>query len=123
MHFLRSFFWNFFVIFFANHILPGIDVMKETKITHIGADLIFAIALAVINALIYPVLKLSGRASVIQIAGLALIINFVAFALVKVLPLGIRILTIEGYVYASLLVTVCSFITNFLDAKQGKPPL
>ena len=45
MTYLKSLFFNFLVVFFANHVLPGIEVVKPTKLPHIGGDLTFAIAL------------------------------------------------------------------------------
>ncbi len=122
MHYLKSLFFNFLVVFFANHILPGIDVMNQTKLPHVGGDLSFAIVLGGINSLIFPVLKLVGKASTMKIAGLALAINFIAYALLKILPIGIRIETIEGYCFAAVLVAFGSFLTNYCAMKHAKVP-
>ncbi len=122
MNYLKTFAINFLVVFFANHILPGISVMDQTKLPHIGGDLIMAFALGFLNTLISPVLKLLGHASALKIALVALILNFAAYAIVKLLPLGIGIVNVEGYILASGVVAVGSFITNFLDMKRLKKP-
>lgn len=119
MHYLKSLFFNFLVVFFANHILPGIEVLNQTKLPHVGGDLIFAFVLGAINSLIFPILKLTGKATTMKIAGIALAINFVAYALLKLLPIGIHE-TIEGYCFAALLVSIGSFLTNYCAMKHAK---
>ena len=123
MVYLKALVINFLIVFFANHILPGIDVVNQTKLPHIGGDLIFAVALGFLNMLIFPVLKvILKEANWIKIAILSIIINFVAYAIIKIVPpVGIKITTVQGYVIASLVVTVGSFITNFYLMKQSKP--
>jgi uncharacterized membrane protein YvlD (DUF360 family) len=121
MHYLKSLFFNFLTVFFANHILPGIDVVNQTKLPHLGGDLIFAFALGILNTLIYPVLRLVDHsASAIKIGGIALILNFASYAILKFLPIGIKITTVEGYIIASVIVAVGSFVTNYLDMKHGR---
>ena len=123
MIYLKSLVINFLIIFFANHILPGINVINQTKLPHIGGDLIFAVALGFLNMLIFPVLRLSLReVNWIKSAILAIILNFVVYAIVKIVPpIGIKITSVQGYVVASLVVAVGSFITNFYEMKRSKP--
>lgn len=123
MVYLKSLVINFLIIFFANHILPGINVVNQTKLPHIGGDLIFAVALGFLNMLIFPVLRLVLReVNWIKIAIVAIILNFVVYAVVKIVPpIGIKITSVQGYVIVSLVVTVGSFITNFYEMKRKHP--
>lgn len=120
MYYLKTLFFNFFAVFFANHILPGIVVADQTKLPHIGGDLIFAIGLGFVNSLIYPVLKLLNQSSLLKIGGLALVVNFIAYAALKLLPIGIHITTLKGYLAAAILVSIGSFVINFLEMKHKK---
>lgn len=123
MVYLKSLLINFLVVFFANYMLPGVMVVNQTKLPHIGGDLMFALALGILNSVIYPVLKIVLRqVGAIKIAIVALILNFVAYAVIKIIPpAGIKILTVEGYVIVALIVTVGSFATNFYEMKNSKP--
>ena len=119
MNYLKSLVINFLVVFFSDHVLPGIQVTNHTKLPHIGGDLILAVALGLLNSLIYPVLKLvHADPSALKIALVALILNFAAYGLVKLLPIGVGVLTVEGYILASAVVTVGSFLTNYFEMKH-----
>lgn len=118
MNYLKSLAINFLVVFFSDHILPGIQVMNQTKLPHIGGDLILAVALGLLNSLIYPVLRLIGEVSALKIALVALILNFAAYGLVKLLPLGISVTSIEGYILVSAIVAISGFFTNFFEMKR-----
>lgn len=119
MGYLKSLFFNFLVVFFANYILPGIAVMNQTKLPHLGGDLPFALALGLLNSLIYPILRLIHKhPSVTRIGMFALVLNFAAYALLKFLPLGIHIASVEGYLFASFFVAVGSFVVNFFEMKH-----
>ena len=123
MTYLKSLFFNFLVVFFANHILPGIEVVNQTKLPHFGGDFPFALALGFLNSLIYPVLKLLGQLTMLRIAMIALILNFAVYALLKIFSfVGIQIQTVEGYIFASTVVALGSFITNFLELKRHHKP-
>ncbi len=121
MYYLKMLFYNFLVVFFANYVLPGIVVMESTKLPHIGGDLIFAVALGAVNSLIFPILKLFRQGSgALKIAIIALIVNFASYAIVKLLPVGINVSSVEGYLLASVVVTIGSFLTNFLEMKHSQ---
>jgi uncharacterized membrane protein YvlD (DUF360 family) len=120
MYYLKTLMFNFFVVFFANHIMPGIDVVNQTKLPHIGGDLIYAIALGFINSLIYPLLKVFNQATVLKIAGLSLVVNFIAYAILKLLPIGIHVTSFTGYFSAALLVSFGGFILNVFEMKYKK---
>lgn len=119
MSYIKSLFFNFLVVFFANHVLPGIDVVNVTKLPHFGGDLIFAIALGFLNSLIFPILKLIDRhLTTMRIAMIALVLNFAAYAILKLLPIGIHLETVEGYILGAIVVSVGSFLTNFLEMRH-----
>ncbi len=121
MNYLKSLVINFLVVFFSDHVLPGIQVTNHTKLPHIGGDLILAVALGLLNSLIYPVLKMvHADPSALKIALVALILNFAAYGLVKLLPIGVSVLTVEGYILASAVVTVGSFLTNYFELKHHR---
>lgn len=118
MNYLKSLLINFLVVFFADHLLPGIDVLNQSKLPHIGGDLLMAIGLGILNTLIYPVLKLIGSVSAFKIALFVLVLNFAAYGVVKFISIGIDVIDIEGYVIASAIVSIGSFFTNFLEFRR-----
>ncbi|HSX37327.1 MAG TPA: phage holin family protein [Chlamydiales bacterium] len=120
MCYLKTFFFNVFIVFFADYILPGIDVTSITKLPHFGWDVIFPILLGLINSLIYPILKLLHQATAFKILGFCLGINFIAYASLKVLPIGIHITSFMGYVIAALVVSIGSFLLNFFEMRHKK---
>ncbi len=123
MYYLKSLVINFLVVFFADHILPGINVVNQTKLPHIGGDLMLAAALGLLNSLIYPVLRLIQReVSALKIALVSLILNFGAYAVVKFIPIGIQITSVEGYILASAVVALGGFLTNFFEMRRRKKP-
>ncbi len=118
MNYLKTLVINFLIVFFADHVLPGILVMDQTKLPHIGGDLIMAFALAILNTLIYPILRLIGHASALKIALVAIILNFAAYGVIKLIPIGIGVTNVEGYIMASAVVAIGSFLTNFFEMKR-----
>jgi len=121
MYYLKTLVINFLIIFFADHILPGLQVIDQTRLPHIGGDLIFAAALGFLNSLIYPVLKmLKHDVSTLKIALAALILNFASYGIVKLLPLGIDVMSIEGYLLVSIVVALGCFLTNFFEMKRHR---
>ena len=121
MNYIKSLFFNFLVVFFADHILPGIEVVDQTKLPHFGGDLLFSVALGFLNSLIFPFLKLVDRnLTALRIAMIALVLNFAAYALLKLLPVGIQVITVEGYILAAVVVSLGSFLTNYLELKHNR---
>ena len=121
MYYLKSLFFNFLTVFFANHILPGIDVINQTKLPHVGGDLIFALSLGLLNSLIYPVLCLFHKESMAKIAALAVLVNFVSYAALKLMPIGIHISSLSGYAMAASITALGSFLTNLLEMRHKTP--
>lgn len=119
MVYLKSLLFNFLIVFFVNHLIPGIEATSR-KLPHIGGDLIFAIALGILNSLIYPTLKLFKQEPTgLRIALICLILNFAAYAVVKITPAGVEVSSVEGYVLAGAIVSISSFLINFFEAKHG----
>ncbi|HEV7738172.1 MAG TPA: hypothetical protein VGO47_12480 [Chlamydiales bacterium] len=115
MNYPKSLFYNFLTVYFANHLLPGIELLLPMRIPHFGYDLPFAVVVGLLNSLIYPVCKLvSHHTSAVRIAMIAVVLNFAVYAILKIAPLGIHILTMEGYLIAAFVVAVASFVTNYL---------
>jgi hypothetical protein len=119
MNYLKSLVINFLIVFFANHVIPGIEA-EQTKIPHLGGDLIFAFLLGLLNSLIYLSFKLIRReASALKIGLIALILNFAAYGIVKLLPIGLVVTSVEGYIFASATVSLGSFLLNYFEMKHG----
>jgi uncharacterized membrane protein YvlD (DUF360 family) len=123
--FLKSLVINFLAVFFANYFLPGIDVVKQTKIPHLGGDIIFAFAVGFLNALVYPVLRVIQQQMNLGKIGLGVVVvTFVSYAVAKFTALGIEILSIEGYLLAAVVVSAVGIFTGYLELKhaRSKPP-
>lgn len=121
MNYLKGLLTNFLLVFFADHILPGIEVVDTTKLPHIGGDLIFSAVLGFLNGSIYHALKiLRQEVSALKIALIVLVLNFTSYALVKFLPIGIQIIHLEGYLLAASVVSIGSFTLNFLEMKKHR---
>lgn len=119
MRYLKALFFNFLIVFFADHVLPGVQVADQTKLPHIGGDLLFAFSLGLLNSLIFPVLKVMDKhRSSVRIAMVALVLNFAAYALIKILPIDIQILSVEGYILAVIAVSLGSFCINFAEVRR-----
>lgn len=121
MNYIKSLSFNFLTVFFADHILPGVIVTDLTRLPHIGGDLIFAFVLGLLNSLIFPLLKLFRQeATPLRLALISIILNFAAFAIIKMIPIGIEVLSVEGYVLVSAVVTLGSFFTNYFEMKHHR---
>jgi uncharacterized membrane protein YvlD (DUF360 family) len=124
MNYLKSLLFNFLIVFFSNHLIPGIDVVVQKKLPHLGGDLLFAVGLGLLNSLIYPMLKVLNRKSSMtaHIAIFSITLNFGAYALLKLLPFGIQISSLEGYLFPALAVTIVSFLTNLFEMRARRHP-
>lgn len=119
MKIVKTFFFTFLLVFFANYLLPGIDVTEQTKIPHLGGDIPFAAGLGLLNAVLYPIFK----RSLVRLGLATLILNFVAYGVVKFLPLGIDLLSFNGYLIVSGTVAVGSFLIHFIEMRKEKTEL
>lgn len=119
MNYIKSLVFNFLIVFFSDYLIPGVDVVNQTKLPHIGGDLIFAAALGLLNSLIVPILKsMDGYLTIVRISIASLILNFAAYALLKLLPLGVFITNVEGYIIVALTVSIASTILNYVEMKR-----
>lgn len=119
LRYAKALFICFLAVFFANYLMPGIDVIDHTKIPHLGTDLEFAVALGFLNSLIAPFLTLLNRRSyVLQVAIIALILNFAAYGLLHLISLDIHLSSIKDYLLVSFVVALVSFVVNYREAKR-----
>lgn len=119
MGYLKNLAINFLIVFFADHILPGIEV-TQTKLPNIGGDLIFAFVLGLLNSLIYPSLKILRQdVTGLKIGIVCLILNFAAYGVIKLIPIGVHVSTVEGYIFGATVVTIGSFLTNFFEMRKA----
>src|SRR5690554_369130 len=58
MVYLKHLLINFLIVFFANYVLPGIEVLNQTKLPHVGGDILFALSLGFLNASIFHGLRI-----------------------------------------------------------------
>ena len=127
MNYFKSLCYNFLTVFFANYVLPGIEIVHQTKLPHIGGDLWFAMVVGLINSLIFPVMKvLNQPISISRIALSAICISFGSYTILKFAPLGIEIKSVEGYIFAAVAVGLGGFLTNFFEMRRApnlpRPP-
>ncbi len=120
MHYLKSLFFNFLIIFLSLHIFAGIELTDPTKLPHVGKDLYFAGALGFLNSLIYPMLRMiDSRLIGLRIIFIAILLNFAMYALLKILPVGISVTSLKGYVIVASAVSIGSIFANYFEMKMG----
>lgn len=121
MHYLKTFSINFLVVFFANYLLPGLYISDPTRLPHIGGEIPFALGAGLLNTLILPVLKMAGREpSLIRIGMVVVILNFACYGLLRFVGIGVHLESVEGYIFASLAVSLGGFLTNFFELKRSR---
>jgi len=119
MTYLKSLLINFLTVFFANYLLPGIEMTRHTKLPHVEGALIFAAAVGLVNSLIVPFLSfLKIPPSHFKIGLTSFVISFGAYALVNLLPLGIKVESAKGFFWAAGVVWAVSFFTNYLAFRK-----
>ncbi len=120
MQYLKNFFYNFLIVFFANYLLPGIDIVSQTKLPHLGGDFLVAGGLGLLGSLIYPVMKvLDPQVNLPKIGMAALVMSFAAYVILKFAPLGVEVRSVEGYLLGSIIVSIGIFATNYFDMKRS----
>jgi putative membrane protein len=116
MRYLKSWLFNFLAVFFANYVLPGIEITSPTKLPHLGDDFLIAFVLGGLNTLVYPLLKLFRQStSLFQVGLIILVLNFLAYGILKFLPLGVHPTSLEGYLLAAVVVSVVGFLTSYFE--------
>ena len=122
MKYVKVLFFTFLAIFFSDQILPEIKV-TQTKLPHFGADLPFALGLAFLNSLIYPVVRgFKGSSPILQTGVIATILNFAAYGAMNLLHSGIHVQTVSGYFMVAIVVTLASFLANYFSMRVDSTP-
>jgi uncharacterized membrane protein YvlD (DUF360 family) len=117
---IKAFFRNFLTIFFANYLLPGIELPPSTKLPHLSGDLLFALCLGLLNTFLLPAMRLfNQKISAIRVGLFVVVLNVGTYGLMKLLSLGIKVSSLEGFLAASFVVSVGAFLTCYLEIKKG----
>lgn len=116
MRYLKSFLFCFFIVFFVDYLIPGVDVVSFSKVPFIKGDILFPAILALANISIPFIYKiLNKNLSKIKMGISLLFLNIIGYSLLKFLNAGVYITTIEGYLFSFALVTVgCFFVLCFM---------
>lgn len=118
MTYFKSLFFNFLTVFFANHIIPGLHIDYYTKLPHIEGDIIFAFSVGFLNSLVYPIMRLLGSKSHFRIGLVTFFISVGAYSIVNLLPIGVHVVKASGFVWCSLVVWFCAYLTNHLELRR-----
>ena len=122
LKFLKAFFYNSLVVFFADYLIPGIHLADPSKIPHIKGDVLFPLGLGFLNSLIYPALRVLDRPlSPIRLGVVVLILNFASYAFLKLISIGIHIETVEGYLWGALFVSIFTLLISGWEMRKDRP--
>ncbi|NGX43884.1 MAG: hypothetical protein KR126chlam5_00009 [Candidatus Anoxychlamydiales bacterium] len=120
MTYLRSFFLNFLIVFFAARVMPGITIQFYENVPNIGADILFSIVVGFLNSIIVPVLVLlEVEITNLKIAIIGFVISYLSFIIISIVDFGVTS-NILGIVLGGSLVWVFSYFTNYLELKHLK---
>ncbi|HSX13810.1 MAG TPA: hypothetical protein VLE96_05260 [Chlamydiales bacterium] len=121
MTYLKNFLVGFFIVFFVNYLFPGIDVVNQSKIPHIHGDIVFAAILGFLNSLLYPFMnKVNGNSSILRVSVVTFLLNFLAYALLKLWPFGMYVTNVEGYLSAVLAVSAGSVLLSYAQFRHRR---
>lgn len=121
MCYFKNFLIAFFIVFFVNYLFPGIDVVNQSKIPHIGGDIIFAVILGFLNSVVFSLLRaLDRNTNLLRISIVTLLLNFLSYAILKAVHLGIYVTTIQGYFTAALAVSIGSILLSYVQFRGLK---
>lgn len=126
MNYLKYFFVGFSIVFFVNYLFPGIDLVNQSKISHIGGDLIFPVVVGLLNSLVFPLLKaFDRRLSMVRISVVILILNFAAYVLLKLFSIGVYVTSVEGYFSGAIFVSFGSILMSYVRLREyrNRPPV
>lgn len=116
MTFLRSFFLNFLIVFFVNRVIPGIQVATFEKLPDVIADVFFSLVLGFINAAVVYILMICNlKPSTFKLGISTFVVSFTGFAIMAIFPLGVEVQSFGGYLFASLIVWLIAFFSNYLE--------
>ncbi len=116
MNYIRSLFLNFLAVFFVDRIIPGIEIEYFEQIPNIGADILFSIVVGFLNASIFPFFSLfEMKASKVKLALITLVVSYGAYAIITLIPFGIRAVNFTGFFLGGTLVWAMAFFSNYLE--------
>ena len=122
MTYIRSLFLNFLVVFFVNDIIPGIHIQYFEHVPNIGADLLFAAIVGILNSLIFPFLRIADlKPTLMKIVIIAFVISFTSYIIIAFVPFGVQATSFGGVVFAGILVWAMAVFTNYLEMKHYLP--
>ena len=102
-------------VFLASHIIPGI------RVDTVGAGIAAALLLALLNAIVRPVLYLLSLPFIILTLGLFIvIINAFLLQLVDWLVDGFEVLGFWAGFWGALVISIVSGILNLMVSEQGR---
>jgi putative membrane protein len=102
-------------VFLASHIIPGIRV--ET----VGAGIAAALVLALLNAIVRPVLYVLSLPFIVLTLGLfVIIINAILLQFVDWLIDGFEVLGFWAGFWGALVISIVSSILNLVVSEQGR---
>lgn len=120
MSYIKTLLFLCLVIFFANYLLPGVDVVNQTKLPHIGGDLILAVGLGILNFCILPLVRFGKKPfGLFRVAVTTLVLNFGVYAVLRLLPLGVFTTSVEGYLLVAAVVSIGCGIIIYIQGKRG----
>jgi putative membrane protein len=120
MTYLRSLFLNFLAVFFINNVMGGIEITFFENVPNIGFDLLFSIVLGLINSLIFPMFFLFEiKVTIIRLAIISFFISFLAYTILAIFPLGIKIIALYAWFFCSFFIFLVSFLSNYLEYKHS----
>lgn len=124
MTYVRSLVLNFLVVFFVNRAIPGIEVGTFENVANVGADLLFSIILAFLNASVFPALVIFDlKPTLLKMVIVCFVITFVSFGIIGIAHWGVRVMTFGGYLFGSIIVWLVAIFSNYLEFKHSyKPP-
>jgi uncharacterized membrane protein YvlD (DUF360 family) len=103
----------------VNHVIPGVDIDYYSKLPEIGGDLIFAFSLGFALSLIYPIIVIfKVKPTHFKVGLSSFLIAFIAYSIVNLLPVGIKVSSPSSYVWTSLIVWFMGYITNHLELRR-----
>ena len=102
-------------VFLASHIIPGI------RVDTVGAGIAAALVLALLNAIVRPVLYVLSLPFIVLTLGLfVIIINAVLLQFVDWLIDGFEVLGFWAGFWGALVISVVSSILNLVVSEQGQ---
>jgi hypothetical protein len=122
MTYLRSLFFNFLVVFFVDRVVPGLQIAYFEQVPDIGADLLFSMIVGFFNASVFPFLVLMEvDPAPLKLAIITGVISFSAFAVIAVIPFGIRVVSPSGFFLGGFIVWFVAYVSNYLESISSNP--